>query len=188
MEGMPRAQLRTLLLALLATGVPGMAESQERMLRFERAASTNAQTREPASLRPLRIAKWSSLAAAAGFATLGFIRSGEADDAFRDLEAACHAVPVRCAPRNPDGSFMDAVFEARYQEVLDLDGQARTMLILSQVGVAASVVLFLLDLRNNRPPPDIPYAPTELRVGTACGGGGAAICVRWKLGPVAAAS
>jgi hypothetical protein len=125
----------------------------------------------PSALRPLKIGKWLAAAGAAGAAVYGFVRNGEADDAFTMLEEACDASPQRCVLRNAGGSYADAELERLYQDVLGLDRRARNGLILGQAAVVTSVVLFLLDLRNDVPPPDIPYSPPRLDVAPSRDGG-----------------
>jgi hypothetical protein len=116
-------------------------------------------TVQPSPLRPLRIAKWTAVAGSAGAAAYGFFTNARADDRFRELERACQSDPVRCRDRLPDSRYRDPALEAEYQEILDLDRRSRRALIGGQIGIAASVVLFLLDLGNERRPPDIPYTP-----------------------------
>ncbi|MGH7501204.1 MAG: hypothetical protein ACREL7_05535 [Longimicrobiales bacterium] len=113
-------------------------------------------------LRPLRIAKWGTLAMAAGAATFGFVHNGRADDLFANLEQLCQDQPVRCLIRNTDGSYQDPEFERLYKDVRALDRRAHAALLLSQIGLGASVVFFLLDLGNSRRPPDIPFSPTAV--------------------------
>jgi hypothetical protein len=125
------------------------------------AALTQDSSRGPA-FRPLRIAKWTALLGAVGSATYGFVRSGEADDGYRALDELCELQTTRCAARTPSGAYLDAELEARYQRVRSHDRHARMGLIASQVGIAATVVLFLLDLGNDSRPPDIPYVPKGL--------------------------
>jgi hypothetical protein len=168
--------IKCAVLGMLICALP--AAAQERPLRF--AAPARQEDQGPSPLRPIRVAKWSALAVAAGLAAYGFTRSGDADDAFRDLERACNLDRERCIARTAGGAFVDPVLETRYQEVLDLDQTARTALILSQVGLATSVVLFLLDLRNDRPPPDIPYVPRSLSLDRDCGAGW--ICLELAVG------
>jgi len=168
--------IRCALLGMLVCALPGSA--QERPLRF--AESAHQEDASPSPLRPIRVAKWSALTAAAGFAAYGFARSGAADDAFRDLERSCNLDRDRCHARTAGGAYADAALESRYQEVLELDQTARTALILSQVGLATSVVLFLLDLRNDRPPPDIPYVPRSLNLDRDCNMGW--ICLELPVG------
>lgn len=100
----------------------------------------------------------------AGASLYGFHVHGQADDEFRALQRICDADPERCRARNPDGSFSDADLEGRYQEVLDKDGSARAALILAQVGFAATIVLFIMDLGGSETPPDIPFEPPKLLV------------------------
>jgi hypothetical protein len=119
---------------------------------------------QPSPWRPLRIAKWTTLLGSAGAAAYGFVTNGRADDHYRDLELACTADATMCRDRLPNGAFRDADLEASYQEVLDLDRRSRRALLAGQIGIAASVALFLLDLGNERPPADIPYVPRELEV------------------------
>lgn len=119
----------------------------------------------------LRIAKWSLAGAAAGTAIYGFVHNQRADERYEELEQLCVQEPVRCAALLPDGSYADEELEAEYQAVRDMDARARTALIAGQVGVAASVLLFILDLRNAEDPENIPYEPRTLDVGRSRDGG-----------------
>lgn len=126
--------------------------------------------RKPASLRPLRVAKWTVLVTSAGAGIYGFVQNSRADDRFRDLEAMCQAEQQRCSRRTADGAYEDSEFESLFDEVRQLDGRSHTALLLSQVGVASGVVLFLLDLGNVESPADIPFVPKAIRVGPEDGG------------------
>jgi hypothetical protein len=134
------------------------------------AAADSAARRGPAPLRPLRIAKWTVLAGSAAAGIWGFVRNERADKLYRELEQACQSAPLTCRPRTAGGAYTDAALEARYQEVRSLDRQSHVALLAGQVGVAASVVLFLLDLGNVRPPPDIPYVPKGVALSTDAAG------------------
>jgi hypothetical protein len=125
-------------------------------------ASTLAQEPEPPhqALRPLRIAKWGALATAAGAAVYGFVQNHRADDRFNQLEQLCQDQPVRCSVRGPGGAYQDPEFEELYGEVRSLDRRAHAGLLLGQIGVAATVAFFLLDLDKTRRPPDIPFVPS----------------------------
>lgn len=123
----------------------------------------------PAEPLPLRlspvsvgVAKWATLVVSAGLAAYGFELNGDADRLYGELEQECAARAERCAARHADGSFADAELEAQYQEVLRLDRRARVALVAGQVGLAASVVLFVLDIDADSKPPDIPYVPLRL--------------------------
>ena len=129
------------------------------------APPTPSARQEPGrSWTPLRIAKWGTLAGAAGAALYGFLESARADDVYDELEQACQTDPVNCLRRNNDGTYMDVSLEAMFQDVRRLDRNTRTALVAGQVGLGVSLVLFLLDLRNDARPPDIPYSPPRLRL------------------------
>lgn len=110
----------------------------------------------------LGLAKWGTLGLSIGASAYGFHVNGQADDQFQEIQAICTSAPERCETRASDGSFADEELEARYQEVLDKDRNARAALILAQVGLAATIVLFVLDLDGGETPPDIPFDPPKL--------------------------
>lgn len=156
--------IRTLLL-LSCMALPAGAP-----LAAQRQTDAGDRPGAPPSFRPLRIAKWGTLAAAAGTAAWGFVQNSRADDRFADLERRCNAQPVQCARRTAAGAYEEAGFERLYQDVRSLDRKAWVALLLSQVGLGSSVVLFLLDLGNARRPPDIPFVPTAVQLAPLPGG------------------
>ncbi|HEX6694971.1 MAG TPA: hypothetical protein VF035_09770 [Longimicrobiales bacterium] len=127
----------------------------------------------------VRVAKWTTLAASAGAAVYGFTTSRRADDGYAALETLCEENRPNCENRI-NGAYADADMERRYQEVLDLDGKARTALTASQVGVAATVLLFIYDLRNPSSPKGIPYEPRALQI-TPARDGALALSLRLRL-------
>jgi len=131
-------------------------------LAAQRQGDAGDRSTDLRSLRPLRIAKWSTLAAAAGTAAWGFVQNSRADDRFADLERRCNAEPARCTRRTAAGVYEDAELERLYQDVRSLDRKAWAALLVSQIGLGTSVVLFLLDLGNMKRPPDIPFVPTAV--------------------------
>lgn len=135
------------------------------------AAHAASSVQERSGWRPLAVAKWTTAAAAAGAAVYGVVQNRRADHQYEDLEQVCVEEPFRCEERLPNGAYADAELEARYQDVRDLDGRARAALIAGQIGVAASVVLFILDLRNSDGPQNIPYEPRTFDVMPARDGG-----------------
>ena len=145
------------------------------------AAPVRAQ--EPASSpgdwRALRIAKWSMVGASVGAALYGLSNNQRADDAYEGLEQMCQADLVRCAARTPAGAYSDPVLESEFQEIRRLDRRARTGLLVGQAAVASAVVLFILDLRNGRPPPNIPYDSRAPRIEAARAGG---VALVWRIG------
>jgi len=149
-----------LTLAQCIAAAEASAQSRAHLLALA-SASVAADTvvDAPRPFRLLRVAKWTVLAGSAAAGVWGFVQNERADEKYRELEQQCEAEPARCRRRLSDGSYEDPAFEARYQEVRSLDRESHAALLAGQVGLAASVVLFLLDLGNIRPPADIPYDP-----------------------------
>ncbi|MBR9989715.1 MAG: hypothetical protein KFH98_08175 [Gemmatimonadetes bacterium] len=121
--------------------------------------------------RLLRVAKWTTAAGGTGLAVWGVVNNRRADELFEELERECLVDPDRCDDRLPDGAYADGALESRYQDVRHLDRQARSALIAGQVGLAASVVLFILDLRNSAGPANIPYEPRRIDITPSRDGG-----------------
>lgn len=141
------------------------------LLPTKGAAQDGVRQPEPERLRPVRIAKWSLLLGGAGAAVYGLQQNRQADDDYEALEAMCLEDPATCRQRTPGGSYVDAGLEQQYRQVLDADGRARTALVAGQAALAASAVLFIVDLRNTRPPRNIPYEPSRLELGVGGDGG-----------------
>jgi hypothetical protein len=154
---------------------PQHTQHGSELLSFERAPAL--QERTPSPWRPVRIAKWTLTFASAGTALYGFMQNREADDAYGTLEHMCQDNFARCRNRLPGGAYADPSMEAQYQRVRSLDGRARAALIAGQLGVATSVVLFIIDLRNQQGPPNIPYEPERLELAPS-GDGGLSLRVR----------
>ena len=171
---MTRASL-LLLVAFAAALAPvaPVAAQQRAPGRFATAESGEmpAMPSSAPSFRPLRIAKWGTAVFTAAVAGIGVASYMRADDRYTELERACVENPTACSQRLPSGAYADPRLEAMYQEVLRYDERARLALIGSQLGLAASVVLFILDLRGGTTPPNIPYDPRALRVAPGRDGG-----------------
>lgn len=165
-----RSAVRGAVLATIATlvVVPLSAQSAppEMALRVD-----YAQDDTRSSWSALRVAKWTTGVTAAGLAVYGVVSNRRADEQFEALERACEDDPARCMELFPGGEYADAELEAQYQDVRSLDRRARASLIAGQVGIAASVVLFILDLRNSADPDNIPYEPRSLDIAPARDGG-----------------
>ena len=129
---------------------------------FEQERDTTVDVRSP--WRPLRIAKWTTFLASGGAAAFGFVQNRRADREYEQLESECVAEPANCSVLE-DGSYSNAALEARYQRIVDRDRTARTALLAGQIGLAASVIMFIIDLPERDTPEDIPYEPRPLRVG-----------------------
>ncbi|MBI4410438.1 MAG: hypothetical protein HY561_12065 [Gemmatimonadetes bacterium] len=142
---------------LLATVSPASAQRLES--RFPAQPEAPAERiGGPSAWRPLRVTKWSTLALSAASAGYGFITNHRADQRFQRIEELCRQESDRCE-QGPGGAYLDPDLEAQYQEVVRLDDRARIALVASQIGVAASVILFILDMREESTPPNIPYEP-----------------------------
>jgi hypothetical protein len=149
-------RIRTVLLFLTILIVPGPVAAQ--------VTADSAAARATSGFPGLRVAKWSTLTLATAAGIFGFVESARADDRYNELDSLCAEDPLDCQRRAGDGAYVDSQLEALYQTVRKHDRRAHYALIAGQVGVATSVVLFLLDLGNARPPGDIPWVPQELRV------------------------
>ena len=136
--------------------------------RFPAQDSGRADVRYP--WRPLRIAKWTTALAAGGAAAYGFVQNRTADRDYEQLERECEAQPLACL-KGPDGeSYANAELEQRYQRIVERDDRARLALLGGQIGLAASVIMFIIDLPDRVTPEDIPYDPKPLRVSLRRGG------------------
>lgn len=114
---------------------------------------------------PVRIAKWSLLATAGSAAVYGFIENREADREYEAIERVCQADPNACLTAVDGGAYADAALESRYRAVLERDDRAQVALLAGQIGLAASVLLFIMDLPEGSVPEDIPYDPRKLDIG-----------------------
>jgi hypothetical protein len=143
---------RLLLLALLALLLPGARLGAQ-------GVSEPEEQRNRSGWSLLRLSKWTSLAATIGTAIYGVSTITGADADYERLELACRQIPLECRSRMSTGRYSDAELERQYQAVLRQDHRARAALLVSQIGVATTVALFILDLRHARAPADIPYDP-----------------------------
>jgi len=159
---MKRSWSAFLLATLLAA--PGLAAAQSASDGPTTVTPDSAAARATSRFPKLRVAKWSTLTIGAAAGIFGFVESARADSRYNELDSRCAASPAACQLRTADGAYQDAEFEALYQSVRKHDRRAHNALIAGQVGVATSVVFFLLDLGNARPPSDIPWVPQDLRV------------------------
>jgi len=129
-------------------------------------ANSSAPTGAAAAALPLPkyggwvgVAKWSSLAAAIGFGTVGVLLSREADKSFARLVVLCEDNAETCRSLDPDGSYGDRLLEELYQDVVTKDKQARAAFIVAQVSFVASVLLFVVDFQRGGEPENEPYDP-----------------------------
>ncbi|HUH11852.1 MAG TPA: hypothetical protein VMK65_02035 [Longimicrobiales bacterium] len=157
-------------LALLLAAAP--AAAQDAMHRFAPAEEGPPTLDGHGALTLTGVAKWMTAAGSVAAAGWGLWAHARADDRYRELEARCLADPPLCSSRGEGGAFTDPALEAEYQDILTLDRHTRWALVGSQVGVLASVALFILDMgRENGGPSIVPFDPSALQVAPARGGG-----------------
>lgn len=154
--------MRKLLLVLALAAPIAPLQAQQTGDRFPAPDSGRAEVRY--AWRPLRIAKWTTLLVSGGAAAYGFTQNRSADRDYEQLERECEAQPVACL-KGPDGeAYANANMEARYQRIVERDDRARVALLGGQLGIAAAVVLFIVDLPDRVTPEDIPYQPKPYRI------------------------
>ena len=161
--------MKRALFVLLLFGAASSLHAQQRNVSLQMQDTTGRDARP--ALRPLRIAKWTTLLASAGAAAYGFSQNRVADDEYAELEQLCEGNPGLCQKAADGSAYADAGMERRYQEIVDRDRNARVALLGGQIGILASVALFILDLPKNTTPDDIPYEPRRFRVGLGRDGG-----------------
>ncbi len=122
----------------------------------------DTQTHRPWVISFAQWAKWGTLASAVGLAAVAIFRNDDANEVFRGLNRFCAAAPDACF-LGDDGRYVDASAEILYDETLRIDRQARAWMVAGQVVLAASGVLFLVDLvTGDDGPRNIPFAPLEV--------------------------
>jgi hypothetical protein len=95
----------------------------------------------------------------------GFVQNRDADREYREIEVMCKDDITLCATKPDSDEYADPVLEARYNAVLERDERAQLALLAGQIGLAASVLLFIIDLPKGTTTNDIPYDPSPLRLG-----------------------
>jgi hypothetical protein len=146
--------------ALSAVASPAGAQRSEQRFEVQQDTVTPAH----GGWSVVRVAKWGALLASAGTLTYGFTQNRAADREYEDIERLCQSTPAACATKPDSDEYADPALETRYQSVVRRDDRARLALLAGQVGLAASVLLFILDLSEGSLPHDIPYDPRPLRV------------------------
>lgn len=156
------AATRALLAALVLCG--GTRLAAQNAVPAPPADSTAANSPRT-GIRPIAVAKWTALAGTVAAAVYGYRENRQADTRFDQLDRLCQEQPDRCQARTASGAYQDAELEARFQEVKRLDHRAALGLVGAEVGVAAALTLFLLDLHHaSGNPPDIPYHPPRIQL------------------------
>jgi len=103
----------------------------------------------------VKMAKWGLLGAAVGLGVFALARSTAAEDAYDELRALCLAGPSRCD--HEAGTYPDPDAERLYDRARNEDRSAQLGIYGGQAALLGSVALFIMDLRNDREPTNIPY-------------------------------
>ena len=155
--------VRWLLPLFCAMVIPTATAHAQRMDNSLRMQDTTRTIRS--TWRPMRIVKWTALLASTGAAAYGFAENRVADREYNELELECAAAPVTCSKVNGGDAYANPALEERYQQILERDDNARFALLAGQVGIAASVIMFIIDLPEGENTEDIPYEPKPFRFG-----------------------
>jgi hypothetical protein len=119
----------------------------------------------------VELAKWTAsgfaLAAGAG----AFVIQNDAEDRFEELERFCDESPGVCRDLTESGAYADPALERRYQDIRSDYRNSRWLLYGAHALAATAVVLFIVDLPRDATPDNVPYDPSELRVGVRPDGG-----------------
>ena len=113
----------------------------------------------------IRVAKWSTALTSASVVAYGFVQNRDADHEYEEIELMCQANEIACLTKPNSDEYADPALEARYNAILRRDDCAQLALLVGQVGLAASVLLFIIDLPKGTGTNDIPYDPSPLRLG-----------------------
>lgn len=127
-----------------------------------RAAAQTPADPGPGRWSVVRVAKWTLLAAAAGFAAYAVSHTSQAEEDYEALGRTCAVEPDRCTLE--DGQYLDPALERLYDRSARHDRQAQTGIIGAQAALFGSVGLFIWDLRNDRGPANIPFPSLGHRV------------------------
>jgi hypothetical protein len=131
--------------------VAGAAAAQPLLAQSDSAAPAPYRT-APA----IKWGKWAVAIAAVGSTALGIHQHNAGNNAYRALVLYCGQA-ITCAI-GPDGRYRDARAEATYQQVVRDDRSARAWLVFGQVAALGSAVLFILELRHETGPPNVPFS------------------------------
>lgn len=108
--------------------------------------------------------KFATLGIAAGFFALAAGAHGGAEDTYATLLTRCQTDPSLCVVSGT-GAYLNPASEALYQQTRDGDATARQWLLVSQVALGASALLWIVDLTKGGGDPDnIPYVPLRVAV------------------------
>ena len=118
-----------------------------------------AQVQAPLDIstpRGIKYGKWAAVAMSAGLTAVGIHVHRGADNDFRTLADYCRGGGA-CVI-GPDGRYTDPAAESLYRAVVRGDRAARAWLMSGQAALVTSAILFVLELKRERGPANIPYS------------------------------
>lgn len=124
--------------------------------------------------RIVRWGKWGVAALWVGLTVGGVLEHQSADAAYNDLQQYCFDTGP--CTLGADGRYTNPDAEARYQEVVQGDRNARALFVTGQVALAGAAALFVVELMKEKGTHNIPF--NGLIVAPVRGGG---MHVGWSL-------
>jgi hypothetical protein len=129
------------------------------------AAQAPEEQRTPWLVSVASWGKFATLGLAGGFLALAAGSHASAEDSYDALLSRCQTDSSLCI-LGVNGAYLDPGSESLYQESLDGDAVARQWLLVSQVALGASALLWIIDLtQGSDDPENIPYVPLRVVVG-----------------------
>jgi hypothetical protein len=120
--------------------------------------------------------KWLTAAGAAALTIMGAAQHQQSKREWDQLLAICRSASQACAT-GPDGRYIRSDAEQLYQLSRQYDRRANHLLLGAQATLLVTTALFIIDLHPGGPG-NIPFPASQLQVGLAGGGGGAAVGMR----------
>ena len=123
-------------------------------------------------IRPVaRYGKWLTTATAIVFTSLAVREHTHSAESWDQLMMICRTDNADCTV-GADGRYLNTIAENYYLRSLYFDARARRRLLAGQAAVVVAASLFIADLtRGPNGPPNIPFDPNKLVLGTTRGGG-----------------
>lgn len=103
----------------------------------------------------IRWGKWGAALVAVAATGIGVHQHNAGNNAYADLVHYCANVTCTIGP---DGHYEDGFAEATYRQVVRDDRSARVWIVAGQLAAVGSAVLFVLELKHQSEPPNIPYS------------------------------
>ena len=122
-------------------------------------------------IRPVaRYGKWLTTATAIVFTSIAVREHSKSAESWDQLMMICRTDNADCTV-GADGRYLNTIAENYYQRSLYFDARARRRLLVGQAAVVVAASLFIADLtRGPNGPPNIPFDPNRLVLGTGPGG------------------